>query len=371
MTTYAMKDAVNVVLISKKTKKPFLKADYANETTTEWQSERVFATKKGANAVAWDSARQGTFKLNSELFDLKLLAMAMGSELSTTGTSKLFHSEIITIPESGDPVVALENKVQDGTLSVFKLKDDLLEHDGDEVPAQITGDAASVPQLVENVAITANDTSTKLTWKSAAGATSYIVLRDGAKVGQPSGASYVDEGLTAEKEYTYTVLGLNSFGQGPASAEVKITTAADGSVEQGATVNATEEAIRAAKEAADALSGVGGLNYVLSDSQQLKFSKGAVPGDNFVAYYASEHDGLASITVEADKFSDAFEIYGEGRLRDQENGQDHWMQVYFPNARPQSNFTFTQSAKEPTTVEITFDLMPDKKNAMARYTFID
>lgn len=371
MTTYAMKDAVNVVLISKKTKKPFLKADYANETTTEWQSERVFATKKGANAVAWDSARQGTFKLNSELFDLKLLAMAMGSELDEAGTSELFHSEIITIPEAGDPVIALGNKVQDGTLSIFKLKEDLLEHDGDEVPAQITGGAASVPTLVENVSITANDTSAKLTWGAADGATSYIVLRDGAKVGQPSGTTYTDSGLTAQKEYTYTVLGVNSFGQGPASAEVKITTAADGATEQGAVVNATEEAIQAAKDAADALSGVGGLNYVLLDFQQVQFSKDAVPGDNFVAYYASEHDGMASITVEADKFSDAFEIYGEGRLRDQENGQDHWMQVYFPNARPQSNFTFTQSAKEPTTVEITFDLMPDKNGKMAKYTFID
>ena len=371
MATYGMMDAANLVLIDKKTKLPVLKADYANETTVEWSSDRVFATKKGANAIAWDSARKGTLKLNTEIFSLKLLAIAMGSQLDSDGTDDVFHSQLIEVPAVAGTPITLEAKVKEGSLSVFKLAADGLEHDGDEVPAQITGGTASVPTLVENVAVTANDSSAVITWAASDGATSYIVMRDGAKVGQPSGSTYTDTGLSADKEYTYTVVGVNANGQGPVSAQVKITTASEGSTDQGATVNATQEDIDAAKAVADAMSGASGLNYKLIDFNKLQFSDSAVPGDAYVAYFLEETEGNKSITIDANKFSGAFEIYADALMREQESGQDSFIKTYFPNARPQSNFTFTQSAKEPAAIEITFDLMPDKNGKMAKYTFVD
>ena len=47
MATYGMKDAANLTLVNKKTGNIDLFLDYANATSSEWTSERVFATKKG------------------------------------------------------------------------------------------------------------------------------------------------------------------------------------------------------------------------------------------------------------------------------------------------------------------------------------
>ena len=41
------------------------------------------------------------------------------------------------------------------------------------------------------------------------------------------------------------------------------------------------------------------------------------------------------------------------------------------NARPQSDFTFNQSSKEPTSLSIKVDLFPDENNSIAEYTFVD
>ncbi len=77
------------------------------------------------------------------------------------------------------------------------------------------------------VAQAGSPTSVSLSWTAAARAASYIVFRNGAQVGTPQDAIFVDTGLFAETAYSYTVRAVNSIGQSDASAGVSATTPMD------------------------------------------------------------------------------------------------------------------------------------------------
>lgn len=362
-----MKDASNLVLIDKATKKPVLYIDYANATSTEWDSDRVYATKKGANAIAWDTNRSGKLTLESELFDLKLLALTLGANVEN-GSSDVFRREDLTL--GSDRILKLNSTPLDGSVTVYKLEDDGIGHDGAEIPQKITGGEGSVPLMVTDVAVTAKDTSAAITWSTSTGATSYVVYRDGKQVGQPTTTSFSDTDLEAETSYTYTVTAVNVNGQSPVSAVVSVTTTAAGSSTSGAVVKATNEAIAAATAAANA-QGEDGVTYTIGKDGTLTFSEAAITGVPYVVYYIATVNGVKSITVGEDTFSGAYEIYGDAYIRNQETGKDEFIQLHYFNARPQSKFTFAQTSKEPASLSIVFDLFPNKNKDLAVYKIID
>lgn len=83
---------------------------------------------------------------------------------------------------------------------------------------------ASVPPAPTNLRATPGPTSVALTWSSSPTATSYVVLRDGAPVGNPTATSFTDAGLTSGRGHTYGVAAVNDAGQGPSSDPVSVTT---------------------------------------------------------------------------------------------------------------------------------------------------
>ena len=367
MATYGMKDAANLTLVDRATKKPVMYIDYANATSSEWSSDRVYATKKGANAIAWDTNRTGKLTLETEIFDLKLLALSAGSDVKEEA-SAVFRREPLTL--GSDRILKLSAKPDEKSVSVFKLKADGIEHDGNGIPEEINGGDSSVPMMVANVAITANDTTANLTWSASSGADSYVVYRDGVQVATPTTPSYKDSNLTPETDYKYTITAINTHGQSPVSAFVVIKTAAAGATENGATVKATDEAIAAAQAAANAM-GADGLSFKVLENGSIQLSDDAVIGAQYVVYYIATVSGVRTITIAADKFPSSYEIFADGYIREQQTGKDDFIQIHYLNARPQSNFTLTQSSKEPSSLSIVFDLFPDEKNTLATYKAID
>lgn len=368
MATYGMKDASNLTVVKRGTKEVVLHADYANTTNVEWKSDRVYAKKKGANAIAWDAARTGTLTVETEVFDLKLMALVAGDTELHEGAKEVFQREKFAL--TSDHMIRLGKSPVPGSISVFKLKPDGETHE-QNIPQQVSGDAGSAPVMVTEVSVSAKDTTAAITWNAAKGATSYVVYRDGSRIGQPVTTTFNDSNLTPQHEYKYTVVATNANGDSPKSAVVVVTTAAAGTEAAGAAVKATDEAKTAAEKEANVLS-QNGLNFVVQESGNvLRLSDQAVVGASYVVYYVANVDGVSSFTIAGNKFADNYEIIADSHIRDQQTGRDHFAQIHYKNAKPEGSFNFNQNSKEPTSLSIKFDLMPDENDEMAVYKFIE
>lgn len=366
MATYGIKDASNIVIVERGTKNPILRADYANSTSAEWKSERVYAKKKGVNAIAWDSARTGTLTMETEIFDLKLLALVAGDRLHE-GSSEIFKNEKFRL--KSDRLISLSNKPMEGSVSVFKLKADGIGHES-VVPQLMDGKEGSIPLMVTEVAVSAKDTTADVTWSAVDGADSYIVYRDGAKVAQPVTTSFSDADLKPQTTYKYTVVAVNTNGFSPRSAEVVVTTAAKGTQEAGKAVKATPEAIKAAEANAKVVT-AGGVNFKVTPEGNIQLSDQCPIDADYVVYYAAVIDGVSEFKVNANKFADNFEIYADCFIRDQQEGKDHFAQIHYTNAKPEGSFTIGQDATKAANLSLKFDLMPDENDELAIYKFIE
>lgn len=351
-----MKDAADLVLVDLATKTPSLLVDYANATSSEWTAESVYANKKGSRAIRWDDARQGTLTLDTELFDFGLLAMVMGSEVKD-GSDSVFTRNEGTV--DADRVIKLDSDgdIDLDTLSVIKLHGDTNEHIGLPL-VNTTSASANVPSQVANVVVSSNDKSAKITFDRAEKADAYQIVRDGNVIGEATKTDYVDTGLTPSKTYNYEVVAINSYGKGAKSAVVEAITGAEGTTEF-SPAKATAAAIKAAeKNTPEVIGGAGEPTYTVVDGKVV-FSDAVSVGDRFAVYFMEMVDDVRTLTIGAETFPSNYEIYANATIRE-ENGNDEIVQIHYKNAKPQSNFTLTQSATEPTSLSIVFDLFPVK-----------
>lgn len=121
MNIYGIKDSANVTIKKKSDGKVFLYADYATTSTNEWKASNVYAKSKDVNAIRWDYGREGTLKLEFEIFDLKLISMLVGSEFEK-GTNNICARE--TLDVSSTHTITLSDTPVSNSLQVYKLDDD-------------------------------------------------------------------------------------------------------------------------------------------------------------------------------------------------------------------------------------------------------
>ena len=253
MALYGIKDCANLSLFDLATGKPVLFSDYANVSTNEWTSERVYANSKGTRAIAWDYDKQGTLQVEMEVFDLKWLAITAGSDI-VEGEADVAKREKLNVASnkltvSGSPV--------EGSIQVVKLKADEIEHDG--------------------------------------------------------------EALT---EVPFSEGGAVTAGQ------------------------------------------------FMANGNEITLDASTEDGEAYAVYYVVKDSGARTITISADKFPKAFRVVADALIREKESGKDEFIQIEYPNARPQGNFTVTMSATEATALSVTFDLFPNKDKAIAEYKII-
>lgn len=104
--------------------------------------------------------------------------------------------------------------------------------------------------------------------------------------------------------------------------------------------------------------------------KDITFSSDAVEGTPYAVYFLTVSSQVKTITISADKFPKNFKVVADALIREKETGNDEFVQIEYPNAKPQSNFTITMSATEPTNLSVTFDLFPNKDKEMAVYKVI-
>lgn len=250
MAIYGIKDCANLSLFDLGTGKPVLFTDYANVSTNEWTSERVYANSKGTRSIAWDYDRQGTLAVEMEVFDLKWLAVVAGSELKE-GEANIAKREVIKV--GTDKKAQLAGVPVTGSVQLVALGADEIEH-----------------------------------------------------IGEP----------------------LEEVPSAPTASQFSVT------------------------------------------SGEITFATDAVEGTAYAVYYLVLDSNARTMTISADKFPKSFRVVADALIRERETGKDEFVQIEYPNARPQSNFTITMSATEPTNLSVTFDLFPNKNKAIAEYKII-
>ena len=112
-------------------------------------------------------------------------------------------------------------------------------------------------------------------------------------------------------------------------------------------------------------------NQVAIDGTTVTFSADTPVGAKYVAYYIETLDSVKTIEINSDNFPESFRIVADALIREKETGKDDFIQIEYVNARPQSNFTITMSTTDPTTLEVTFDLFPNKDKNIAVYKIIE
>jgi hypothetical protein len=73
-------------------------------------------------------------------------------------------------------------------------------------------------------AISGGSTIINLTWSASAGATSYVVYRDGDAVGNPTGTTWSETGLQPGASYSFTIAARNGAGDSVPTSSVSATT---------------------------------------------------------------------------------------------------------------------------------------------------
>lgn len=139
MSLYGIKDSANITLFDKNTDKPVLYADYCNQTSLNMTSDAVYAMKKTAKAISWDTNREGTLTMEMQVFDLKWIALLFGQTVAA-GALDWAKREIVAL--GADLTLTLGDVPKEGTISLFKLGkdgislgDEIVLDESDETPA--------------------------------------------------------------------------------------------------------------------------------------------------------------------------------------------------------------------------------------------
>ena len=350
-----MRTVANMFLVNQRTKQPELYIDYANTSSVEFSSESVYATAGGANAIRWDKDKTGTLTVETELFDLSLLQMIMGSDRKE-GIDSIFQQKRVVL--GADMNVKLGTTALDpATITIVKLKSaEDSEFDGAPL---YNGSAAqaNLPKQVKDVTVSVNATTARITFQPVSGVKQYEILRNGNSLTTISATSYTDSKLTAETQYEYEVRAINQFGKGPKSAKVKPTTSAAGVTDLTTFKATTADKNAAANNTGELVTPAGAdVSYSYADGT-ITFT-GAAIGDAYSVSYMEQVDNVRTLKVVSDKFPDSYEIFGESKLRERNTGVDRMVQIHYYNVKPQSNFTLSQSASDPTSLSIVFDVFP-------------
>jgi len=78
------------------TQKPLMHFDYANTSTYEGKSTRVYAMGAGAKRIAWDGEKELTLTVETQLFSLEHLAMITGESI-VSGARDIYEVETLIV----------------------------------------------------------------------------------------------------------------------------------------------------------------------------------------------------------------------------------------------------------------------------------
>lgn len=103
-------------------------------------------------------------------------------------------------------------------------------------------------------------------------------------------------------------------------------------------------------------------------NQEITVTVKDATANKIVVYYLENKTGTRTMTINADKYPENFEIFADTMIRGTD-GADEFVQINYLNVKPKSNFTLTLDASNITTLSAEFDVLKDTASSdMATYT---
>ena len=96
-----------------------------------------------------------------------------------------------------------------------------------------------------------------------------------------------------------------------------------------------------------------------------------VAGTKLAVFYLESKDEVKTLTINADKYPENFEIFADTAIRDL-NGTDKFVQIHYFNVKAKSQFTLTLDAANVCKLSIEFDILKDVASSdMAEYSIYE
>ncbi|WP_440110360.1 hypothetical protein [Paenibacillus sp. QZ-Y1] len=112
---YGNRDILDLQIIDLVSSTPLMKMDYANTSSLELSSSRVYAMGAGTRRIAWDGEKTATLTVETQIFSLEHLALLAGEEIKK-GKQNVYKTEILQV--ASDNTVTLK-KTPVGDVVVF------------------------------------------------------------------------------------------------------------------------------------------------------------------------------------------------------------------------------------------------------------
>lgn len=134
------REVADLTLINYETKVPYMKIDYANVSTTNLSADRTFAIGgQGApNRIAFDSKRNGTLKIDTQITPMKLYAALGGTTIGNS--TDVLKRETLT---SATKAITLTGTPIAGSVNVFLSTDDC----GEPLAVTVSGSTVTITEV--------------------------------------------------------------------------------------------------------------------------------------------------------------------------------------------------------------------------------
>ena len=111
--------------------------------------------------------------------------------------------------------------------------------------------------------------------------------------------------------------------------------------------------------------------YTVADKTVTVVDTKVTEGAKIAVFYLESKSEVKTLTINADKYPENFEIYADTAIRDL-NGADQFVQLHYFNVKAKSQFTLTLDAANVCKLSIEFDILKDSASSdMAEYSIYE
>ncbi|MEK4432986.1 hypothetical protein MHB54_27925 [Paenibacillus sp. FSL M7-0802] len=115
---YGSRELMKLQILDYQSSTPVMYMDYANTSSQEIQSSRVYAMGNGTRRIAWDGEKTATLTVETQIFSMEHLALLAGEEIKR-GKQNIYKTQVLTVTDVGGKLQVTLSKTPIGGKTEF------------------------------------------------------------------------------------------------------------------------------------------------------------------------------------------------------------------------------------------------------------